>query len=144
MTIWSSGYKVRSISKVDDETALSEGADILSESVIFGVSACLLAFEYNRSSEKERRKEETRHKQIRDDSARLQAKLDSLDKRLIALEKYVETKSILGGSYERPSGVVAINENDAVTNDADIKVDPQHLRQRRPWLWFYKNPKDDR
>lgn len=146
MTIWSSGYKVRSISKIDDDTALSQGADILSESVIFGVSVCLLAFEYNRSSDKERRKEETRHKQIQDDSARLQAKLDSLDKRLVALEKYVENKSLLGGAYERPSGVVAINENDAVANandavanDADAKDDPPHLRQqRRSWLWFYK------
>lgn len=152
MTIWSSGYKVRSISRIDDDTALSQGADILSESVIFGVSVCILAFEYNRSSDKERRKEEIRHKQIHDDSARLQAKLDSLDKRLVALEKYVENKSLLGGIYERPSGVVAINENDAVANDAvvndaDAKDDPQHLRQqqRRSWLWFNTTkPKDDR
>lgn len=144
MTIWSSGYKVRSISKIDDDTALSQGADILSESIIFGVSVCLLAFEYNRSSDKERRKEETRHKKIRDESTRLQEKLDSLDKRLVALEKYVENKSLLGGTYQRPSGVVAINENDADANDADAKDDPHHQRQRRSWLWFYTKPKDGR
>jgi len=90
MTIWSSGYKVRSIAKIEEEAALTRGADIMSEAFIFSVSGALLVYEYHRSSEKDRKKEEAKHKQITDDAKRLQANLDSLDKRLVALEHYAE------------------------------------------------------
>lgn len=120
MTIWSSGYKVRSITKIEDEKALSRGADLLSESFIFSVSVGILMYEYNRSSIKEEKKEAAKLQKIRDDASKLQAKLDSLDKRLVSLEEFAKTnrRSILGigvnAEYIEPSKdeVVPINDND--------------------------------
>ena len=70
MTIWSSGYKVRSIAKIEDEKALTLGADLISEAFIFGVSGGIVVFEYNRSKEKETNKEAERLQKIRDDASR--------------------------------------------------------------------------
>ena len=120
MTIWSSGYKVRSITKIEDEKALSLGADLLSESFIFSVSVGILMYEYNRSSIKEEKKEAAKLQKIRDDASKLQAKLDSLDKRLVSLEEFAKAnrRSILGigvnAEYIEPSKdeVVPINDND--------------------------------
>jgi len=153
MEIWSSGYTVRSINKLEETEALSRGADILSETFLFGVSGVILVYEYNRSSEKERLKEEKRLQQIRDDASKLQAKLVSLDKRLEALEAYAQAnrKSILGldigNNYNKPENVVPIldNENDgtniisqAEQTNAHDRSKPKNLgaptRSRR-WFW---------
>ena len=127
MTIWSAGYKIRSISLLEEEEALSRGADILSESFIFAVSGGIVVYEYNRSSEKEKKKEEARLQKIRDEATRLQAKLNSLDKRLVALEEYAKANRrsiILGigvganGRYVGPDSVVPINDDESDENDA--------------------------
>eukprot|EP00571_Detonula_confervacea_P003942 CAMPEP_0172325674 /NCGR_PEP_ID=MMETSP1058-20130122/54513_1 /TAXON_ID=83371 /ORGANISM="Detonula confervacea, Strain CCMP 353" /LENGTH=204 /DNA_ID=CAMNT_0013042267 /DNA_START=68 /DNA_END=679 /DNA_ORIENTATION=- len=124
MTIWSSGYKVRSISKLEEEAALSRGADILSETFIFSVSTGILLYEYNRSSAKEKKKEEARLQKIRDDATRLQEKLNSLDKRLVSLEDYAKANRrsiVLGiglganGGYVEPDAdeVVPIDDEES-------------------------------
>ena len=105
MTIWSSGFKVRSISRIEDEVALSRGADLLSETFIFSVSVGILMYEYRRSSIKDEQKEAAKLKQIRDDAAKLQAKLDSLDKRLVSLEEFAKAN--------RRSIVLGIGVNNA-------------------------------
>ena len=116
MTIWSSGYKVRSISKLDEETALSRGADLLSEAIVFSVAAGVTTYEYLRSSEKSQKKEEAQLQKIRDDAAKLQAKLNSLDKRLVALEEYAKANRssislIRGGKeYVEPEAGVPIDD----------------------------------
>ena len=64
MTMWSSGYTVRHISPIEEGAALSQGAELFSESFIFFVSGGIVVYEYNRSSEKEKAKEESRLQQI--------------------------------------------------------------------------------
>ena len=44
MTIWSSGYKVRSITPLEEEVALVQGADLLSETFIFVVSGGIVVY----------------------------------------------------------------------------------------------------
>jgi hypothetical protein len=160
MTIWSSGYKVRSITPLEEEVALVQGADLLSETFIFVVSGGIVVYEYHRSSEKERVKEEQRIKKITDEASRLQAKLVSLDKRLEALEEYAKTNSsraiVLGpigiggasGGYVEPDGKIPILdevedakvENNTATNVEDHssnknKNAPQTNHQSRKWWW---------
>jgi hypothetical protein len=156
MTIWSSGYKVRSINPLEEEVALVQGADFLSETFIFVVSGGVVVYEYHRSSEKERIKEEQRLKKITDGASRLQAKLISLDKRLEALEEYAKTNSnraiVLGpigiggasGGYVEPDGKVPIHDDeygvkaeDKVTTmmeDTSLGKSSQVLQSRR-WWW---------
>eukprot|EP00581_Thalassiosira_minuscula_P017106 CAMPEP_0183718814 /NCGR_PEP_ID=MMETSP0737-20130205/11974_1 /TAXON_ID=385413 /ORGANISM="Thalassiosira miniscula, Strain CCMP1093" /LENGTH=190 /DNA_ID=CAMNT_0025948435 /DNA_START=176 /DNA_END=749 /DNA_ORIENTATION=- len=138
MTIWSSGYKVRSIAKIDEEIALSQGADILSETFLFGVSGGLVVYEYNRSSAKTEKKEAARLQAIRDDAERLQRKLDSVDKRLVALEEYAKAnrRSILGigiganGEYHEPDGVVPINDEEVENDNAMLNKDSGNINKK--------------
>jgi hypothetical protein len=121
MTIWSSGYTVRSITPLEEGEALSRGAEIMSESFIFLVGGSIVVWEYHRSSEKEKKKEELRLQKIRDDATKLHAKLVSLDERLTALEEYAKANrnSILGlgiggKEYVEPQNVVKINDDDGM------------------------------
>ena len=126
MTIWSSGFKVRSISKLEEETALSRGADLLSESFIFSVSMAIVIWEYNRSAESNKKKEAARLQTIRDDASKLQAKLDSLDKRLMSLEEYAKAnrRSIVLGigvganaEYQEPDSAEIVPIQDEETDE---------------------------
>ena len=160
MTIWSSGYKVRSITPLEEEVALVQGADLLSETFIFVVSGGIVVYEYHRSSEKERVKEAQRIKEITDEASLLQAELVSLDKRLEALEEYAKTNSsraiVLGrigiggasGGYVEPDGKIPILdeveeakvENNSATNVEDSssnknKNASQTNHQSRKWWW---------
>ncbi len=154
MTIWSAGYKIRSISKLDEEEALSRGADILSESFIFAVSGGILVYEYNRSSEKEKKKEEARLQKIRDEASRLQGKLDSLDKRLVALEEYAKANRkmfVLGigvganGEYVEPEAVVPINDDEDKTSSRQYTAEDTKnshgtkpaSKDERSWRWWW-------
>lgn len=160
MTIWSSGYKVRSITPLEEEVALVQGADLLSETFIFVVSGGIVVYEYHRSSEKERVKEAQRIKEITDEASLLQAELVSLDKRLEALEEYAKTNSsraiVLGpigiggasGGYVEPDGKIPIldevEEARVESNTATKLEDPssnknknasQTNHQSRKWWW---------
>jgi len=153
MTIWSSGYKVRSISQLEDEKALSRGADLLSEFIVFGVAATVTTYEYLRSSESNRKKEESRLQKIRDDATILQAKLNSLDKRLVALEEYAKANrssiSLLrsGKEYIEPTSVVPIDDSPshqfAIIKAAGEEKQQQQQQQsgeeqekkKRSWWW---------
>mmetsp|Transcript_42807 Transcript_42807/g.75077 ORF Transcript_42807/g.75077 Transcript_42807/m.75077 type:complete len:163 (-) Transcript_42807:238-726(-) len=160
MTIWSSGYKVRSISKLEEGAAISQGADLLSESFLFAVSGGIMVYEYNRSSNKEKKKEAARLQTIRDDASRLQGKLVSLDKRLMALEEYakVTRRSILGigigatGEYVEPDpdevvpimdeegdgNTAILNEKKKVTNQKDSPpVQESSNKCQRSWRWLW-------
>ncbi len=135
MTIWSSGYKVRSISKIEDEKALSRGADLLSEAIVFSVAAGVTTYEYLRSSESNKKKEEARLQKIRDDAGKLQAKLNSLDERLVALEKYAKANrssiSVLRGGkeYVEPKAVVPIDDGEGDGNFSTLK--PSDIQQQQ-------------
>ena len=53
MTIWSEGWKVRSIEPLKEEAALSAGADFVGESFIFLVVGGVVVWEYGKLYEKE-------------------------------------------------------------------------------------------
>ena len=127
MTMWSSGYTVRHISPIEEQAALSQGADLFSESFIFFVSAGIVVHEYIKSSEKERKKEEANLQNIRDEASALLAKLDSLDKRLISLEEYAKAN--------RHALVIGRNATYA-SPDEDVNSPEESRRARRWWHFF--------
>jgi hypothetical protein len=130
MTIWSSGYKVRSISKIEDEAALSRGADLLSESFIFSVSVAILMYEYNRSNVKEEKKRAAKMQLIRDNATKLQAKLDSLDKRLVSLEEYAKANRNDNDQVQETKSTTTKDSAAAGKNSSE-KVTQQSKR----WWW---------
>lgn len=132
MTIWSSGYRVKSIKPLDSEKALKDGAEFVGEGFIFTVSLSLLMWEYNRSQESAREKQEKKRQQIRAEQAVLKAKLHALDVRLKAVEDVVkeQTDSLLGlskGRYKRPPSkeLVPIDDFD---DDAIEKLVGEEVR----------------
>ena len=150
MTMWSSGYTVRHISPIEEGAALSQGAELFSESFILFVSGGIVVYEYNRSSEKEKAKEESRLQQITDEAARLQAKLNSLDKRLVSLEEYAKANRralVLGvgigtnGKYVEPGEVVPINDEEvggkAPKSKGPAPVMNSPDASQRSWRWWW-------
>lgn len=138
LTMWSSGYTVRHISPIEEQAALSQGADLFSESFIFFVSGGVLVFEYFRSSEKEKVKEEANLQKIRDEAALLQAKLDSLDKRLVSLEEYAKANRsaiVIGknAKYFKPDGVVPIIDE---KGERSHEMNSQLATERRKRRWW--------
>jgi hypothetical protein len=93
LTIWSAGYKVRSITPLEKDKAISTGAEFIGESFILMVSGGWLVWEYNRGKDKELAKEEAVQANAKKDRDNLQAKLNTLDVRLQALEVVVKTNS---------------------------------------------------
>jgi len=161
MTIWSAGYRVRSITPLEEEKALKEGAEFVGETFILLVSGSWLVWEYNRGKEKERAKEQAKRAQAKAERDSLQAKLHTLDVRLKALESVVKanSQSILNlGSqrYVEPSSkdLVPIDDDELpegkakqqiVTRDSDntlngdqasVEVQPSgKLSKGRWWQW---------
>ena len=154
MTIWSSGYRVRSINPLDRKEAMKQGADFIGEAVVVGVSAGLLVWEYNRSNDSTKKKEEKKQAAAKAERDALQAKLVTLDVRLKALEEVVKTNqaSILlnvakvaglgGKQYHEPKNTVKIQEDDGdddddatdATVDEETALQPQKKRGR--WWLF--------
>ena len=77
---------MRSIKHLEKEAALSAGADFIGEAFIFGVGGAIVVWEYNRSKEKDRLKEEKNCKRENMHEKRLV----DLDGRLERMEKSVE------------------------------------------------------
>lgn len=103
------GHRVRSVSALEEEKAMKEGAELFGETFILGVSVTILLWEYNRGKEKERIAEEKQQSKATEERKALQAQLHTLDIRLNALEKAVERNSAsimnLGGEkYKKPTG----------------------------------------
>ena len=116
MTIWSAGYQVRSITPLEPEKALKDGAEFLGESIVFLVSGTVVVWEYNRTNEKARLKEEKVREDERQQREALRAKLKTLDKRLQALEEVVKSNSKFplhfGKTYVEPENIVPIDDED--------------------------------
>jgi hypothetical protein len=107
MTIWSAGYKVRSIKPLEAEAAMKQGAEFVGESFILVVSAGVVLYEFNQSAEKAAAKEAANKAKTKADRDELQAKLHSLDVRLHALEDVVKQNSnsllnLVGKRYKEP------------------------------------------
>ena len=93
MTIWSEGFKVRSIPPLEEKEAIQKGADLLGEAIVFGVSVGVVVWEYNRSNEKAKAKEEKRLLEIEVENDDMDEKLHALDVRIEALEKAVKAQN---------------------------------------------------
>ena len=125
MTIWSAGYKVRSITPLEEEAALSRGADIVGESFVLVVTAGTMVWEYNRSKEKEKQKEEKQRAEAKAERQALQDNFKALDARLQAVEEVVKYNSesllnIAGKRYVEPKRkkLIQIADDDETSNES--------------------------
>lgn len=149
MTIWSAGYRVRSITPLERDKALSSGADFVGEAFIYSVSGGILIWEYNRGKEKDHAKEQKVNAQAKKERDELQAKLHALDVRLKALEVVVSknSQSILniGEKYVPPPSkdIVPIDsklgDNDetkqsSTENDSQTRANDQ-ASKKSWWGW---------
>jgi len=89
MTIWASGYRVKSIKPIEAEKALKDGAEFIGEGFVLTVTAATVIFEYNRSAKSAARKAEEKRERIRADQKKLNAKLNALDIRIKAIEDLI-------------------------------------------------------
>ena len=90
MTIWASGYRVKSIRPIDAEKALKIGAEFVGEGFVLTVSMAIVVFEYNRSAQSNARKDEQKRERIKATQVKLQAKLNTLDIRIKAVEDLIK------------------------------------------------------
>ena len=90
MTIRSEEYKVRSIKPLEKEAALSAGADFIGEAFIFGVGGAIVVWEYNRSKEKDRCKEEQNVERERMQEKRLLDVENSLERIDKGMEEFIQ------------------------------------------------------
>jgi hypothetical protein len=89
LTIWSAGYRVRSITPLEPEKALKEGAELVGESVVFCISGGWILYEYNRGQTKTRETTEAKRQQAKQERQDLRTQLHAIDVRLQALEDAV-------------------------------------------------------
>ena len=86
MTMWASGYRVKKIKPLEPDKAMKVGAEFVGEGFILAVSMAVVVFEYNRSAQKTAQKNEEKRERIKETQRTLQAKLNTLDIRLKAIE----------------------------------------------------------
>lgn len=89
--MWSSGYKVRSIHPLEEKDAMKNGAEFVGETFVLSVATGIAIWEYNRSSESNRRKEEQKLAKAKSEHDALNAQLVKLTKRMEALEEVVKS-----------------------------------------------------
>lgn len=122
---------MRSITPLEEEKALSTGAEFLSESFLLIVSGGVVIWEYNRSKASEQKKTEQHRAAAKAERMALQAKLHALDVRVKALEVVVKqsSESILnigGARYVAPQDTVPIDDDDDDgSNDPSAKEPEQ-------------------
>lgn len=157
LTIWSAGYKVRSITPLKEEEALTRGADFVGESFVLLVTAGTIVWEYNRSKEKENAKEEKRRAEAKAERQALQENFKALDARLQAVEEVVKYNSesllnISGKRYVDPkqkrlipiSADMEGEENkrerarvDRVADDNNLHVPDESSNSEKQWWKFW-------
>jgi len=151
MTIWSAGYRVRSITPLEDAKALTNGADFFGESVVFAVSGGVIVWEYARAREINRRKMEAARADGKAERARLVAKLRALDVRLKAVEEVARqnSESILRRSpkYVEPSAhelVPIVDEADdlELLSHQQLQQQPEQQQSSAPSMNETNETKD--
>jgi hypothetical protein len=141
MQIWSAGYRVRSIKPLEEDQALKDGAEFVGESFVFLVSGTFVVWEYNRSAESSRQKEEKLRTQAKAERDALQDKLIALDARLKALEQVVKhnQRSILGLGgmpYVAPEAGMLVDIEDEQNHSQERKeeaIQAHRASLERPW-----------
>ena len=86
MTIWSSGYRVRSIPPLEEQKALKTGAEFVGESFIVVVSGGIIVWEYNRSSNEKKEKDAASKAKAKAERDALHGQIASLEDRVLRLE----------------------------------------------------------
>ena len=89
MTMWSSGYRVRSITPLADDKAMKTGAEFVGESFILLVSGGIIVWEYNRSNNEKKAKDIASKAKIKQEKQELNDKINDLETRLHQLEATV-------------------------------------------------------
>mmetsp|Transcript_29353 Transcript_29353/g.48508 ORF Transcript_29353/g.48508 Transcript_29353/m.48508 type:complete len:206 (-) Transcript_29353:327-944(-) len=147
MTMLSLGYTFRSVTPLNDEKAMKAGADFIGEAVVVGVSAGIVIWEYDRSTQSNKRKEDKRRAATKAERDALQAKLVTLDVRLKALEEVVKgnRQTILGlgvGSknYQEPANLVPIQDDDVSSSTTDTAAtlgkQPHPMPAKKSGSWW--------
>lgn len=123
MTIWSAGYKVRSIQPLEKEAALAAGAEFVGEAFIFAVGGALVVWEYDKSKEKERAKEEGNkmREQMQEE------RLNDLQMRMTNLEKSVTNNM---KNIEELLSMLERNQQHLQTIDSEPEI-----KRKKGWLW---------
>ena len=150
MTIWSSGYKVKSIKPLDEDRAMKDGAEFVGEAFVLTVSASIVIWEYSRSAEKQVKKAEQKRQQIRKEQKLLQSKLCALDIRIKAIEDLIkqqqnlDERGLLGRVTTKPKyvappkeGLVPISEENVVDLDyVESSEQSLEVKQQKSWWKF--------
>lgn len=118
MTIWSAGFKVRSIQPLENEAALVQGSELIGEAFIFTVAGGIVVYEYNKSKEKEIAKEE----KIATEKSKQDQRIESLERDLDMITKKL---TVLDDIMMKNQELLQELENDRQEN----------LKRRR-WLSF--------
>ena len=121
MTIWSAGFKVKNIQPLEKEAALTGGAEFIGEFFIFAVAGSLVVFEYDKSKQKELKKDNALKEKM-ENNTRVAS---SLEQRLEKLE--IELKQLEHSVHKKKK------ENKTSTGD-EIRSNNTDKR-RRGWLW---------
>lgn len=125
MTIWSAGYKVRSIPELESDAAMKQGADFIGEFFIFSVAGGLVVWEYDKSKKKELKKDEDAKQRILDVRLDVDKKLDKLQEKI---DKLDEAIAIMNNNSMN-------NDNSQIQQQLVKAVDDQTTKQRRGWFW---------
>jgi septin family protein len=134
MTIWSAGYKVRSIQPLEKEAALSAGAEFVGEAFIFTVGGAAVVWEYNKSKEKERAKEEenrVREKLQEERLNDLQNRMTEVEK---SLKRNMHSLDQILGSIERERQLSLGHDRGRGIGSERGDDEPEIVR-KRGWLW---------
>lgn len=116
MTIWSAGFKVRSIQPLENEAALVQGSEFIGEAFIFTVAGGIVVYEYNKSKEKETAKEE----KLAADMMKQEEKLNTLQEKFDVISKQLTSLDEI------------MKKNQQLLND--LERDRQDRESRRRWL----------
>jgi hypothetical protein len=87
LQIRAAGHKTLRVKPLDDAAALNQGADVVSESFVFGVAAMAMLFELNRSNAAKERDGIAKKKKEHEKDSKLDERLRSIEDRLRRLEE---------------------------------------------------------
>eukprot|EP00898_Chlorokybus_atmophyticus_P000199 jgi/Chlat1/117/Chrsp1S03217 len=90
------------IRPLNEERAIQNAADFIGETVIFSIASGVVLFEYNRSSQKERRKDD----QLRQDREAVRAQVDLQEQQVKQLQQRVaELEQCLQNQHDKKSWI---------------------------------------
>mmetsp|Transcript_8693 Transcript_8693/g.16567 ORF Transcript_8693/g.16567 Transcript_8693/m.16567 type:complete len:219 (-) Transcript_8693:183-839(-) len=132
MTIWGAGYKVRSITPLDDKLAVKEGAELVGETFVFSVSIGWLLYEYNNAAIKSREADEAKRAKATAEREALRTQLHAIDVRLEALETALENSTRIQYRAPPEKKHIAIAAPVLLEGEKDTTIERNSSRQPPP------------